>query len=791
MYTFCRKNIRIIFLLLGIIFVFHSGAWGNRGAQNTIVEQTITSYSVDEIVQQQQLIIDTLEENTETLKRDFDRKPENERALEELRLRAQDISERAIEAAFVLRPPLNEINTLLDQLTELHRDVKKLKSSVTEYSYLIEQKDKINSIMLRFEEIFLAANRIAELSISQSRELFKRTLTYRLEFSIPMVQHLAQKTKEALSDFLFLLNYWWSFIFYFKLLQLFLSFLIPLFITLGLSYFSRKVLVHVYCHFRKSNEEISYLQRLLIAFISVLLPSLVCTLCVYLVLFLFRSFNLDPGKLTPVFDMIGCQIILVFLINRLAIVLLSSNIPHVRLLSIAPLSAYQLVILLTSLGGVLAFDAVLDSIYEIISAPLSLTIAKSFIAVFLVAILLFIISFVPLRFRRRRLQGEKKEPYFWPFYIRIPLIGLGLLLFVLNFLGYVGLARFIMQQIMIDGAFLVLMYLGIRSAQALGTKGQFMKTTVGHLLMQRFHLEEKTMNQLGVFVSVFFNLFVVVFCAMPIAVQFGFSYSDLKAVLWQLVTGFQIGNITLSLISLVTGIISFCVCWFLIRRFIGWLDSVVLVHGEFDSGIRNSIKTVISYGGVVVSALTGLSMAGLDLRNFALIAGGLSLGIGFGLQNIVQNFVSGLIILVGRPFKIGDYIESGSVAGVVKRINVRATELETIQRKTIIIPNSSLINNNVSNWTRRNKVGRIDIPVTVSSKVAPEHVAEILLEIAFATEGVLKSPTPQVSFTAFDHKSFSFNLAIYVPNITSPSHVTNALRFSLYKRFAEEGILEC
>uniref|UniRef100_UPI001ABAD25D mechanosensitive ion channel family protein n=1 Tax=Bartonella grahamii TaxID=33045 RepID=UPI001ABAD25D len=134
---------------------------------------------------------------------------------------------------------------------------------------------------------------------------------------------------------------------------------------------------------------------------------------------------------------------------------------------------------------------------------------------------------------------------------------------------------------------------------------------------------------------------------------------------------------------------------FVIRRFIGWLDGTILVHGEFDTGVRNSIKTVISYAGVVVSALIALSMAGFDLRNFALIAGGLSLGIGFGLQNIVQNFVSGLIILVGRPFKLGDYVESGSVGGIVKRISVRATALETFQRKTIIIPNSSLINNNV------------------------------------------------------------------------------------------------
>uniref|UniRef100_UPI001ABABB1F mechanosensitive ion channel family protein n=1 Tax=Bartonella grahamii TaxID=33045 RepID=UPI001ABABB1F len=143
----------------------------------------------------------------------------------------------------------------------------------------------------------------------------------------------------------------------------------------------------------------------------------------------------------------------------------------------------------------------------------------------------------------------------------------------------------------------------------------------------------------------------------------------------------------ISLISIVTGIVVFFSCFFVIRQFVGWLDGTVLAHGEFDPGVRNSIKTVINYCGVVVSVLIGLSMAGLDLKNFALIAGGLSLGIGFGLQNIVQNFVSGLIILVGRSFKLGDYVESGSVGGIVKRISVRATELETLQRKTIIIPN--------------------------------------------------------------------------------------------------------
>ncbi|MGF7157747.1 mechanosensitive ion channel domain-containing protein [Bartonella heixiaziensis] len=787
MYSFFKKKLCI---LVGIIVVSSSCAWGGRVAQDEIIGESITTRSIDKIIQQQQSIIKKLEQDTEALEKDFESESEDESALSELRLRARDIGRRAIDAAFIFRTPLNDINALLDQLTELHDDQKKLKSQNKERSSLIEQRTKINGTVRKLEEIFLATNRIAELALSQSRELFKRKLTYRFDFSIPFVKHIIDKTKEASSNFLFLFSSWWNFVFYFKTLQLFLSFLISLFVALGLSYFSRKALVRVYCHATKCNEEVSYLQRLLIAFISILLPSLVCVVCVYLVFFLFDNFSLNPGKLTTVFHTVGSQISLVFLINRLAVVLLSSNMPHVRLLNIAPSPAYQLVILLTFLGGVLAFDAVLDSVYQAVSASLSLTIAKSFIAVLLVAILLFIISFVPLRFRRGRSQEEKGELLLWPFYIRIPLILLGLLLIVMDFWGYVGLARFIMQQIVISGAFLVLMYLGIQSAQALGAKGQFMKTSVGRILMQWLHLEEKTMNQLGIVISVFLNLAVVVFCAMPIIVQFGFAYSDLKAVLWQLFTGFQIGNVSISLISIVTGIVVFFVCLFLIRRFIGWLDGTVLANGEFDSGVRNSIKTVISYGGVVVSALIGLSMAGLDLRNFALIAGGLSLGIGFGLQNIVQNFVSGLIILVGRPFKLGDYVESGSVGGIVKRISVRATELETFQRKTIIIPNSTLINNNVSNWTRNNKIGRVDIPVTVSPNITPERVIEILLEIALATEGVLKNPAPQVSFNAFDSKSFSFTLAIYVPNITSPSKVINSLRFVLYKRLAKEGILE-
>jgi len=214
----------------------------------------------------------------------------------------------------------------------------------------------------------------------------------------------------------------------------------------------------------------------------------------------------------------------------------------------------------------------------------------------------------------------------------------------------------------------------------------------------------------------------------------------------------------------------------------------VMARGKVDLGVRNSIRTMVGYAGLALAGLVGVSSAGLDMSNLALIAGGLSLGIGFGLQNVVSNFVSGLILLAERPFKAGDWIVAGSVTGMVKKISVRATEIETFQRQTVILPNSELINSAVGNWTHRNKLGRLDIPVNIAYGADPRRVHAVLLAVARAQPMVLKNPEPSVVFTSLADTAMMFEVRVFVADILNSLGAQNEVRFAMVEALAAEGI---
>ena len=213
-----------------------------------------------------------------------------------------------------------------------------------------------------------------------------------------------------------------------------------------------------------------------------------------------------------------------------------------------------------------------------------------------------------------------------------------------------------------------------------------------------------------------------------------------------------------------------------------------MARSQVDAGVRNSVKTGIGYLGVGLAVIVGVSAAGIDLSSLALVASALSVGIGFGLQNIVSNFVSGLILLVERPFKVGDHIVTGTTEGIVKRISVRATEIETFRKQSIVVPNSDLINSPVGNWTHRNRVQRSEIPVSVAYGTDPEKVIAILLEIATAVPDALQNPEPHVDFLAFGASSLDFELRFCLADYSDGIRIRAEVRIAILKRFELEGI---
>jgi potassium efflux system protein len=218
------------------------------------------------------------------------------------------------------------------------------------------------------------------------------------------------------------------------------------------------------------------------------------------------------------------------------------------------------------------------------------------------------------------------------------------------------------------------------------------------------------------------------------------------------------------------------------------LDVRVLQRLQIDLGVQNSIRTGVGYFGFIMAMLVAIGALGLDLSNLALVAGALSVGIGFGLQNVVSNFAAGLILLVERPIKVGDWVIVGDREGVVKRISVRATELQTFQRASVIIPNSELVSKAVLNWTFKDKFGRVDIKVGVKAGSDLNLVRETLLACANAHRQVASSPGAFVVFQDFNGSTMNFELRCFVRDVDFYLATASDLRFAIVEAFQGKEI---
>jgi small-conductance mechanosensitive channel len=219
-----------------------------------------------------------------------------------------------------------------------------------------------------------------------------------------------------------------------------------------------------------------------------------------------------------------------------------------------------------------------------------------------------------------------------------------------------------------------------------------------------------------------------------------------------------------------------------------FVDSQIMTPKKMDRGVKESLKRLIHYGLFTLGFFIAVSMAGLDLQKFTIIAGALGVGIGFGMQNIVNNFVSGLILLFERPVKVGDTINLDEDWGIISKIGLRSTVVETFDRSEIIVPNADLISQQVTNWTFSSKMARVNLSVGVAYGSPLEKVLKILKKAALDHPEVLSEPPPDPIFGGFGNSSIDFTLRFWVPSVDDRKRILTEVAVIVDNMFREEGI---
>ncbi len=355
--------------------------------------------------------------------------------------------------------------------------------------------------------------------------------------------------------------------------------------------------------------------------------------------------------------------------------------------------------------------------------------------------------------------------------------------------GYVGLALWLMRSVIFWPAIVIgALYILLTVADDVATSLFAASSRPGILIGRSIGIRPSAIDQFGVLLSGIVRLMLVVLGLGAILTPFGTGFSSFFSQLGTLSDGLTIGQVTISPGAVLRALLVFAVGLALARGFLGWLNTRYLPTTELDDSARNSVGLVARYIGILIAVLWGLAALGIGLERIALLLSALSVGIGFGLQAITQNFVSGLILLAERPVKIGDLIRIGADEGDVKRISVRSTEIVLGDHSTLIVPNSKLITETVLNKTLSNALGRIQILFTVPLNTDPGPVRAIVLEAFAENEAILATPAPVVFLDGIVDGRIGFNCMAHVAGPRDAYPARSAVLMQILQRFVAEGI---
>lgn len=539
------------------------------------------------------------------------------------------------------------------------------------------------------------------------------------------------------------------------------------------------------------------LQRSLHALWSIFVYTFVPFAGLAAIVLIMDNAELLPSRILALTHLLAGVVFVTALSYGLIRVLLAPQKPPYRLLNIATPDTVRMFGLAISLLAIFTIESLVDQTDSVLLIPLETTILIRAITAILIAVLIWIglrmlMASKPAVPHRETDQITPVQGSFsLPGFLRIlqPIVWLTcLVVLIAPLLGYVSLGGFLAEQL--GRIFIILALLGILSAliDNLLSENLQQQSNKTQQFSRAMGIQAKTIGQFGVLLNGLMRILLYIAAALLIFAPWGVQSSDFLTSLRSAIFNIQIGDLSISPINIVGAILVFIVTLVLVKSFQRWVERRLMPATSLDTGLKNSIQTSVGYIGFILSAMLAFSYMGLDLSNIALVAGALSVGIGFGLQSIVNNFVSGLILLVERPIKTGDWVVVGADQGYVRKISVRATKIETFDRATVIVPNSDLISNRVMNWMHNGSMGRVIIPIGVSYDADPEIVRQILLDIANESEYVASYPGPSVYFMDFGASSLDFELRCYIQDINNSLSAKSALRFAIFKALKDASI---
>lgn len=356
--------------------------------------------------------------------------------------------------------------------------------------------------------------------------------------------------------------------------------------------------------------------------------------------------------------------------------------------------------------------------------------------------------------------------------------------------GYVSIARFLTYELVWFDIVLCSLYFLVKLTRDACESAFSPAHTSGKTIKHLFALKDFHLEQIGtVLAGVCRSALIVAALVALLTGGLGTTPPELIDSIVNVLGGDRLRTLNIVPEQILSAIPTCAVGLYLVRSVRKWFDKELLPKTEMSPGMRASLLTVFTNVGYVLVALQTLSVLGVRWHNLAWIVSALSVGIGFGLQEIVKNFISGLILLAERPVKVGDMISIAGIEGDIRRISVRATEIQLADKSTVIVPNSQLISQNVRNVTMGNTTqGVAALELTFALDVDPERVRDILLDAYMAHPAVLKHPLPSIMFSHLTSNGITMTVTGYVRSPRIAGETKSELLFSILKRLRAAGI---